>query len=67
VTQLSRHIPQGQPTVGLQQTQLMDLVRNVARNAMMSKIMGQQQPAAGGPAQQAGPTPPAPSTPLPGA
>jgi hypothetical protein len=64
--QLSRHVAQGQPTAGLQQTQLMDLLRNLGRNFMMARTMGQQPPA-GGPGQSAGPAPPMPSTPLPGA
>lgn len=67
---LSRHMAQGQPTAGVQQTQLQDMLRNLARNALLSKIMGQQQQGGGqgegGPAG-AMPQPPMPSTPLPGA
>lgn len=65
---LSRHIAQGQPTAGLQQTQIGDLLRGVARNALLAKIMQahrQQQEQGGG--DQGGPAPPMPSTPLPGA
>jgi hypothetical protein len=67
---LSRHMAQGQPTAGVQQTQLQDMLRNVVRNALLSKIMGQQQQGQqrdqGGPAG-AMPQAPMPSTPLPGA
>jgi hypothetical protein len=63
--QLSRHVAQGQPTAGLQQTQLMDLLRNLGRNFQMARSMG-QPPSRGGPGQPAGPAPPMPSTPLPG-
>ena len=56
--QLSRHIPQGAPTAGTQQTQLQDMMRNTIRNALLQRVMAQQ----GGGAQ-----PMAPSTPLPGA
>ena len=75
ITSLSRHANQGQPTAGVQQTQLQDLLRNVVRNAMLSRIMGQQgnqgQPQAGpsgtSPMQAASAAPPMPSTPMPGA
>jgi len=66
---LSRHLPQGAPVAGVQQTQLGDLLRNTVRNALMQKLMTQQQ----GGGQQGGaqpggmPAPPTPSTPLPGA
>lgn len=66
---LSRHMAQGQPTAGVQQTQLQDLLRNVMRNALLSRVMGQQQQGQqdqGGPAG-AMPQAPMPSTPLPGA
>jgi hypothetical protein len=71
-TTLSRHASQGQPTAGVQQTQLQDLLRNVVRNAMTQRIMRQQQGPAGGPPGGAGRQPMAsppmmPSTPLPGA
>jgi hypothetical protein len=56
---LSRHLPQGAPTEGVQATGLRDMLRATLRNAMMGPLsrMGQ-----GGGGQ-----PPMPSTPLPGA
>jgi hypothetical protein len=64
VQRLSRHLPQGAPTAGVQQTQLGDMLRNTIRNALMQKLMSQRggSPAAGQEQQ-----PPIPSTPLPGA
>jgi len=59
--QLSRHIAQGAPTAGVQQTQLGDLLRMIMRSALLQKLRGQQ--GGGGQGQQA----PMPSTPLPGA
>lgn len=70
VTQLSRHIPGGAPSAGVQQTQLQDLLKNVIKNALVSRIMNQrgQQQGSGGPDMPAGAAPaPMPSTPLPGA
>lgn len=69
VSSLSRHMAQGQPAVGVQRTQLQDLLQNLVRNAMLSRIMQQQQGGQGQGDQggQGGPTPPMPSTPLPGA
>lgn len=77
---LSKHVPQSTPTSGVQATQLQDLLRNVVRNALLQRIMGQQSQKGGGqggpnPDQPAGPSPlpgaaaqaPMPSTPLPGA
>jgi hypothetical protein len=75
VTALSRHVAQGQPTAGIQATQLQDLLRNVMRNALIQRMMGQQ---AGTQGPQPGAQPqnspvaaasaaPMPSTPLPGA
>jgi hypothetical protein len=55
---LSRHVPQGEPTAGVQQTQLQDLLRNTVRNALLQRVMAQQ----GG-----GASPMSPSTPVPGA
>lgn len=76
VQQVSRHLGQGQPTAGVQQTQLRDLLQSTIRNALLQKIMqqGQQQGGQdqGGPAGQS-PIPgamaqaPMPTTPLPGA
>jgi hypothetical protein len=68
VQSLSRHMAQGQPTVGVQQTQLQDMLRNTARNALLSKILGQQRQQGGeGSPTGAMPQAPMPSTPLPGA
>jgi hypothetical protein len=75
---ISRHLPTGSPGAGVQKTQLEDLLRNIVKNALLSRIMGQQRPnqgGGGGPEQPAGPSPfpgaaaqpPMPSTPLPGA
>lgn len=67
-TRLSRHAQQGQPTAGIQQTQLQDLLRSLLRNTLLQRIMAQKgqqgQPAPGAPAMSA--APPMPSTPLPG-
>lgn len=69
---LARHLPQGQPAAGVQQTQIQDLLRNSIKNMLLQKIMSQMKPGqAGGPAG-AGPPgamaqAPMPSTPLPGA
>lgn len=70
VQSLSRHMAQGQPTAGVQVTQIQDLLRNLMKNALLTRITQQQQQ--GGQGQQAGqgqggPAPPMPSTPLPGA
>lgn len=70
---INRHISQGgAPTVGVQRTQLQDLMQNLSKNALLSSIIGKMQPRQGaGPGQPAGaapaPQPPMPSTPLPGA
>ena len=74
---LSRHVGQaGQPTAGVQKTQLQDMLRNTIRNALLQQIMGQQSGAKPDPGKPPGPTPfpagaqaqaPMPSTPLPGA
>ena len=63
MSRITRHLSQGAPTAGVQQTQLGDLLRMVMRTAMLQKLRGQQGQAGGG--QQA--QPPMPSTPLPGA
>ena len=71
VSTLSRHVAQGQPAAGVQRTQLVDMLRNLGRNALMAKIMqqqGGQQGGQGGPGGGGGQPPaPMPSTPLPGA
>jgi hypothetical protein len=61
VTSLSRHLPAGAPTVGVQRTAGMDLLRAIGQSGFLQSIMGQR--AAGAPGGQ----PPMPSTPLPGA
>jgi hypothetical protein len=76
VQALSRHLPQGAPTAGVQQTQLSDLLRNTIRNALMQRLMmqrgrrpaGGMEPPPGGGGDGAMPTDqqPTPSTPLPG-
>jgi hypothetical protein len=72
-TRLSRHAGQGQPTAGIQQTQLQDLLRNVMKSALLQRIMaqkGQQGPQPQGPQGSPLPgmaaAPPMPSTPMPG-
>lgn len=68
---LSKHVPQGAPAAGVQKTQLEDLLRNLVKNVILSKIMGQQRQQGQGPgvAAPAGAQAqaPMPSTPLPGA
>lgn len=62
VTRLGRHFRnQGQPTAGVQQTQMQDQLRAIGRTAML------QQLGKGGGAGGGGGGPPMPSTPLPGA
>lgn len=58
VSRLSRHLPQGGPTEGVQQTMIQNLLRNQQRNAILQRVMAQQGQ---------GPGPMAPSTPTPGA
>lgn len=74
--QLSRILPQGAPTAGAQQTQVLDLLRGIIRNGLMQKVMAnrggaQAPPGAGdagtGPAGPDEAQAPMPSTPLPGA
>jgi hypothetical protein len=75
IGRLAKHLPQGAPTAGTQQTQLMDLLRSTMRNALMQKIMSQRggqggppgTPDGGGGATPPGDQAPPPSTPLPGA
>lgn len=65
LTQLSRHMPQGGGTAAVEQTGLMDMLRNIQRAPIFQKIL---QMFGGGQGGQGGqPTPPMPSTPLPGA
>jgi hypothetical protein len=67
---LSRHLPQGAPSIGVQKTGAMDLIRAISQSGFLQSILGQRgqgggpgPPGGGGPAQQA----PSPSMPLPGA
>jgi hypothetical protein len=62
VQRLSRHMPQGVPTAGVQQTSMQDMIKNGKRNALLQMLMAQL-----GGGQQQGGQPPPPSTPLPGA
>jgi hypothetical protein len=73
---LGKFLPQGQPGMGVQQTQVQDLLRNIVKNALVAKITGQmkqprpgagQQPAPPGAPPGAMAQAPMPSTPLPGA
>jgi hypothetical protein len=70
---LGRHMSQGAPETGAQQTSIMDLFRNVAKNALLQRIMQSRSQSIGGGQQQAGGEPgsavpgiPSPTTPLPG-
>jgi hypothetical protein len=78
LTAITKHLPQGAPTAGVQQTQLGDMLRNTIKNALLQKIMAQRQQGGGqgggagagqGPDQSPPgmPTQPVPATPLPGA
>ena len=60
VQRLSRHMPQGIPTAGAQQTATQDMLKNNIRNALLQRIMANQGQGGGQQAMQ-------PSTPLPGA
>lgn len=68
IKRLEKHMAQGRPTAGVQQTQIQDLLRQIMQSGFLSRIMQQQQ-SQGGPGQGQGapPAPPMPSTPLPGA
>lgn len=71
IRQLTRQMAHGgQAMVGAQQTQLMDMLRSTVRNALLQKIMMNQQGGGAGGASPGGggPNPaPNPSMPLPGA
>ena len=69
---LTKHVPQGAPAVGVQKTQLMDMLQSLAKNVLLAMLSGRQRGGPGGPGGQAGPPgapaqAPMPSTPLPGA
>lgn len=59
IRQLSRHVGEGAPQQGAQQTAIQDMMRNQVRSAILQRILAQR---GGG-----GPPGMAPSTPLPGA
>lgn len=71
--QLGKHMSQGAPGAGVQQTQLGDMLKNVVKNALLQKIMQSRSQAPGGGGPGGGdpggsvPGTPNPSTPLPGA
>lgn len=62
---LTKHIPQGGTTTGVQQTQFGDMLRSTGRNALLQQIIGARggQPQQGGGAMNQA----SPSMPLPGA
>jgi hypothetical protein len=70
---LGRHLPEGAPTAGVQQTQIGDMLRNTVRNSLLQRIMQQKPNQGGGPGGPGSPIPgmpqqaPQPATPLPGA
>lgn len=69
IGRLARHMSQGAPGAGVQQTQLGDMLKNVVKNALLQKIMQSRSQAPGGGGGPGGSVPgvPSPSTPLPGA
>ena len=63
---MSRHLPQGAPTAGVQMTGMRDLFRQIMQGSFLANIMGQR--GQGGPQGAApGGQAPMPSMPLPGA
>jgi hypothetical protein len=62
---IARHMSQGAPEAGAQQTNLLDLIRNVARNALLQKIMSQRSQGQGGGGGGGEPGPPQPGVPSP--
>ena len=65
---MSRHLPQGAPTAGVQLTGMKDLLRQIMQGSFLANIMGQQGGQGGPPGGAAGGgQPPMPSMPLPGA
>lgn len=68
LTRVSKHVPQGAPTAGVQKTHLTDMLGSLAKNVMLQMIMARKgQGGAPGGAQGGPPPAPMPSTPLPGA
>jgi hypothetical protein len=67
--QLSRHIPQGAPTAGVQMTQVMDLLRGIQQSPLIQMLQGVRGIGQGQGGQQGGggqPQAPMPSAPMPG-
>lgn len=62
--QIGRHLPQGAPTVGVQKTGVMDLLRQIGQSGFLQQIM--QGGGGGGGPPGGGQQPPMPSMPLPG-
>jgi hypothetical protein len=60
IKSLTKHLPQGSPTAGVQKTMFSDMLQGTVRNALLQKLAAGGQ---GQPGQQA----PNPATPLPGA
>lgn len=61
---LGRHMSQSDSTAGVEKTQFTDMIRNIAQSPLLARI---RQMLAGGQGQGGPPpTPPMPSTPLPG-
>lgn len=73
IGRVSRHMAQEAPGPGAQQTNLMDMIKNVAKNALLQRIMQSKSQSVGGGGGAGGepagnpPGIPTPSTPLPGA
>lgn len=64
---LSKHLPQGAPVAGVQQTQIGDMLRNTVKNALLQRIMANRGGGGGAPGgPPGGGQPPMPSSPLPG-
>jgi hypothetical protein len=69
-TSLSRHLPQGAPTAGVQMTGMRDLLRQIMQSPMMAQVMQQLRGSGAQQGESAGGAPnlaPMPSMPLPGA
>lgn len=67
---IAKHMSQGAPGAGVQQTQLGDMLKSVVRNMFLQKIMQSRSQSPGGkPDEPGGSAPgiPSPATPLPGA
>ena len=66
VGKLGKHLPQGAPTVGVQKTGAMDLIRQIGQGSFLPQIMAMMGGQGGGGAGGGGQAP-SPSMPLPGA